>query len=294
VELTENEALIPDAPHQHLKEQTFDARGVVINYAVGPSSGPPLLLLHGITERWQTFLPLMPHLAQTWQLYALDLRGHGQSGRVKNSYRVSDYAQDLILFLESEVSQPAVILGHSVGAWVAIYVAANKPKQVRAIILVDPPLHLQHTPLQDIPGGPYQAFAKILELIRSNPSWQAIEKGLAMYFPEGNSEARRARARVLSQLDPGALAMWLENQHMAGLDADALLQRIECPALLLQGNPQLGAALFDKDVTHALTLLRRGVSMCVPEGGHMLHQSHPETVLNCIEQFFSEQKYGQY
>jgi pimeloyl-ACP methyl ester carboxylesterase len=294
VELTENEALIPDAPHQHLKEQTFDAHGVVINYALGPSSGPPLLLLHGITERWQTFLPLMSHLAKTWQLYALDLRGHGQSGRVKNSYRVSDYAQDFILFLESKVSQPAVILGHSVGALVAIYVAANKPKQVRAIILVDPPLHLQHTPLKDVPSGPYQTFAKILELIRSNQSWQAIEKGLAMYFPEGNSEARRARAKVLSQLDPGALAISLENHHMVGFDTDALLQRIECPALLLQGNPELGAALFDKDVTHALTLLRHGVLMRISEGAHMLHQSHPEAVLNCIEQFFSEQNYGQH
>jgi pimeloyl-ACP methyl ester carboxylesterase len=228
----------------------------------------------------------MLHLAKRWQLYALDLRGHGQSGRVKNWYRVSDYAQDILRFLESKISQPVVILGHSLGALVAVDVAAYKPKQVSAIILIDPPLHLQHTPLKDIPGGPYDDFTKILELIRSNVSWPAIEKGLARYFPEGNSEARRARAKVLSQLDPDALALSLENQHMVGFDTDALLQQIECPTLLLQGNPGFGAALFDADADHALALLRRGVLMRIPEGAHMLHHSHPEAVSNCIERFF--------
>jgi pimeloyl-ACP methyl ester carboxylesterase len=64
-----------------LTEQTFDANGVLINYTLGPASGPPLLLLHGITERWQTFLPLIPHLTSEWQVDALDLRGHGQSDK---------------------------------------------------------------------------------------------------------------------------------------------------------------------------------------------------------------------
>jgi pimeloyl-ACP methyl ester carboxylesterase len=87
----------------------------------------------------------MLHLAKKWQLYALDLRGHGQSGRVKNCYRVSDYAQDVIRFLESKISQPAVILGHSVGALVAVDVAAHKSKQVSAIIgLEAEPAHPSH------------------------------------------------------------------------------------------------------------------------------------------------------
>jgi pimeloyl-ACP methyl ester carboxylesterase len=288
MKLTENEDFAQDIPHKSLEEQTFEMNGVFINCALGPSSGPPLVLLHGITERWQTFLPLMPSLSTKWQLYALDLRGHGRSGCVKNSYRVIDYAQDIIRFLESKMGQPTVILGHSLGALVAIYVAANKPKLVRAIILIDPPLHLRHTPLKNIPSGPYDTFTQILEIIRSSHSWQAIEKGLVKHFPEGNSEAYRARARVLSQLDPDALAMLLENHHMTGFETDALLPQIECPTLLLQGNPELGAALFENDVDHALALLRWGTLMRIPAGAHMLHQSHPEAVLNCIKRFFSE------
>jgi len=107
-----------------LAEQTFDANGVSINYTVGPALGPPLLLLHEITERWQTFLPLIPHFTR-WQVCVLDLRGHGQSGRVKNSYKIIDYAQDIVCFLEAQINRPAIILGHSLGALISIYIAAN-------------------------------------------------------------------------------------------------------------------------------------------------------------------------
>ena len=137
-----------------LTEQFFDANGVYIHYAVGKNSSHPLVLLHGITERWQTFLLLISYLSNQWQIYALDLRGHGESGRVANRYRISDYAQDVICFIESQINQPMVILGHSIGAFIAIYIATNRPELIKAIVLVDPPLHLQHTSLKDIPNGP--------------------------------------------------------------------------------------------------------------------------------------------
>ena len=65
-----------------LKEQPFDTGRVTINYAEGPASGPPLVLLHGIISRWQYFLPIIPNLSIRWHIYALDFRGHGKSGRV--------------------------------------------------------------------------------------------------------------------------------------------------------------------------------------------------------------------
>lgn len=269
-----------------LTEQTFDANGVSINYALGPASGSPLLLLHGITERWQTFLPLITHLTSKWQVYALDLRGHGQSGRVENSYRVIDYAQDIMCFLEKQIEQSAVILGHSVGALVAMYTAAHRPKQIKALLLVEPPLHLQHTPLKDIPNGPYETFQQIVEIIRVNQSRQAIQQALVKHFPEGDLESQRARAEVLSQLDPAALAITLENHHLDRIDLDVLSLQIECPTLLIQGNPERGAALLDRDVDQALGLLRHGIHKDITEGGHMLHHSHPEAVANALNDFY--------
>ncbi len=57
-----------------LVERTFDAGNVSINYADGPAAGPPLLMLHGVTSRWQNFLNFMPVFTQRWHVYAADLR----------------------------------------------------------------------------------------------------------------------------------------------------------------------------------------------------------------------------
>ncbi|HEX9115445.1 MAG TPA: alpha/beta hydrolase, partial [Anaerolineae bacterium] len=89
-----------------LTERSFDAGEVVLNYAEGPATGPALVLLHGGSARWQYFLPLIPDLARQWQVYAVDLRGHGESGRVPGRYALRHYASDICAFLAG-VSGPA-------------------------------------------------------------------------------------------------------------------------------------------------------------------------------------------
>lgn len=64
-------------------EHTFDAGAVSINYvAEGREDGRPMVFLHGVTNRWQTWLHAMTAFAAEWRVYALDFRGHGRSGRV--------------------------------------------------------------------------------------------------------------------------------------------------------------------------------------------------------------------
>jgi pimeloyl-ACP methyl ester carboxylesterase len=90
---------------------------------------------------------------------------------------------------------------------------------------------------------------------------------------------------MLSELDPQALMLWLEGRSLRGVDLDAVLREIECPTLLLQGDPQRGAALFDEDAERALALLRRGSRVQIPEASHMLHHSHPEAVASALNGF---------
>jgi pimeloyl-ACP methyl ester carboxylesterase len=61
-----------------LVEKLFDTGEVKLNYAEGPENGPPLVLLHGWTDRWHDFLPIIPTLILRWKIYALDFRGHGK------------------------------------------------------------------------------------------------------------------------------------------------------------------------------------------------------------------------
>src|SRR5688500_8755990 len=112
---------------------------LALHVAGGPPAGDPLFLLHGVSRSSRDFAPLFPALVARWQVYAIDQRGHGQSGRATR-YLVRDYADDLIEILETRAEfRPAVIYGHSLGALVALSVAARCPDDVRAIILEDPP-----------------------------------------------------------------------------------------------------------------------------------------------------------
>src|SRR5437762_2833035 len=96
-----------------LVERTFDAGGVSINYAEEPGAGPPLVMLHGVTSRWQNFLNVMPMFTQRWHVVAADLRGHGRSGRVPGHYGLMEYAADVIALLRGLDAGPAVLVGHS-------------------------------------------------------------------------------------------------------------------------------------------------------------------------------------
>lgn len=123
-------------------EQCFTTPVVTLNYAVGEASGSPLVLLHGVSARWQCALPILPELSQQWQVYAPDLRGHGRSGRVPGSYRLTDYTADIVAFLQQVVKHPAVLFGHSLGGQIALLVAARYPELVRGLIIGDAPFDL--------------------------------------------------------------------------------------------------------------------------------------------------------
>ncbi|NIV35570.1 MAG: alpha/beta fold hydrolase, partial [Anaerolineae bacterium] len=126
-----------------LTEKTVQVGEVTVNFAEGPPSGPPLVLLHGGGDRWQYLLPIIPSLALRWHLFALDLRGHGKSGRVPGAYRPEHYAADVVAWMDRHLAEPAILFGHSLGGWAALMAAAQRAEKVRALILGDPPLNIE-------------------------------------------------------------------------------------------------------------------------------------------------------
>src|SRR5262245_3194828 len=197
-----------------LKERRFHSGEVELNLAVGPASGPPLLLLHGVTRRWQDFVPLLPGLMTRWQVYALDFRGHGLSGRCPGRYLTADHARDTAALLH-DLHEPAVLYGHSLGALAAVAVAAAAPASVRAIILEDLPgprllARLSETPFHAL-------FSGIREVARRGGPVEAMARDLAeLPIPTGagppvrlgdlrDGTALRFTARCLRELDPELL-----------------------------------------------------------------------------------------
>jgi len=287
----------PDRDHHHgLEEKSFHAGEVTLNYAEGEDNGPPLVLLHGLGRRWQVFLPLIPSLSMRWHIYALDLRGHGKSGRVPRGYRGTQYSEDVIRFLRERLNEPAVLFGHSLGGMAAMWVAAHESDLARAIILGDnliSGLDFQESYYPMLFGG-------LRDLASRGGTLEEIAHGLAeikLKLPgldelirigdlPGNDQAYLMWwARCVKQVDPDTYAMSLDGTSLEGWNGEALLRAIKCPTLLLQASPQLGGLMSDADVQLALKLLAHPVHVSFPTLGHALYIQQPEPVLRAVTNF---------
>lgn len=127
-----------------MREYLYRLTEVNLNYAEGPKNGHPLLLLHGGSSCWQSFEIIIPDLIKKWQVYAVDLRGHGKSSQVApNVFTLQHHTQDIVSFIQHCIKEPAIIFGHSFGGQIGIMTAAHYPKWVRALIVGDSPLSLE-------------------------------------------------------------------------------------------------------------------------------------------------------
>jgi pimeloyl-ACP methyl ester carboxylesterase len=272
-------------------EKTFDTGAVTINYGECPASGPPLVLLHGAGGRWLSFTTVLPQLVEEWHVYALDHRGHGPSGRVPGAYRILDYAQDAVALVQNLAPEPACLWGQSLGANVSIAVAALAPESIRAVVLEEPGLELEDL-------SPAESFLRQMRaLIGSGRSGDELLPDLAdvtMEVPGIPDPVRlgdvrgedylRLTAECLSQLEPEVLDFVLAGRLTEGWDLEALLRRVSCPALLLQGEAALGG-LEDQVAQRAVDLLMRGRRVKIQDAGHNVHQTQPEAALQAATQF---------
>lgn len=260
------------------QEAKFHTGKVLLNYAEGPTTGFPLVMLHGGSGRWQLYSGMLAELAEHYHVFAPDLRGHGKSGWVPAGYTIRDYVEDIGVFLRM-VSGPAVLMGHSLGGIIAVATAKAYPELVRALIVGDAPLDAA-------------TWGKLMRDGRSKlAAWQALSGGkypvaeiesTLLDAPEGNSTIRELfdedspiihdLAERLYLHDPEMLEMLMEDYEnvSAGYDMQTVLPAIICPVLLVQADPSAGGALTDEEVQQALPLLANPTVLRFSGMDHML------------------------
>ena len=275
-----------------LQEHTFDTGTVSINYAEGPPSGPPLVLLHGGDGSWRSFLTVIPKLVSNWHIYAPDFRGHGRSGRAPGAYRWINYVQDTAAFLRHHFSEPVVLWGSSFGGTIAAGVAAQAPDTVRALVLEDAWLDFRTSQDQrqflldrrDLVASIHSLDEMITTLTNEPVSLpghdEPVRRGVL-----GDDAEIRLEAETLMQLDPEVYTFGWDGRLAEGYDMDAVLEKVACPALLLQADPALGGLVDDELAAHAMTLLSQGTLVSIPEAQHTILESQPEAAMQAINRF---------
>ena len=115
---------------------TVNVNATTLHYVRG-GSGPAVILLHGFPQDWSVFRRIMPRLARTFTVVAVDLRGIGGSTQAANAYDAATLGEDIhLLVLHLGLEKPYVA-GHDNGGMVAYALARLHPQGIRGVMILD-------------------------------------------------------------------------------------------------------------------------------------------------------------
>jgi pimeloyl-ACP methyl ester carboxylesterase len=241
----------------------------------GPRGGPALLLLHGITDTWRSFEPVLPWLPPDWHVVSMTQRGHGGSSAAA-SYRTRDFAADAAALIAELDLAPALVVGHSMGAVNALRLAIDHPAAVRGVVA----------------AGGFASFSDkpdLVDFIRSQmlTLGEQVPRALAESFQRDTVAGPVAPGLLETMIDEclrtpaatwrGAFAALLED------DFSSELQRVEVPVLLPWGDadafaPQSDQVRLQRELSRATRAVYAGV-------GHALHWEQPRRFADDLKRF---------
>jgi non-heme chloroperoxidase len=257
---------------------TLDAaelrNGLRLPYAEqGDPDGTPVVLLHGITDSWRAFEPILPHLPESVHAYAVTARGHGDATRA-GSYGLADMVEDVAQFMDAVGLESAIVAGHSMGSIVATRFAIDHPERTAGLVIM----------------GGCTTFARP-ELDEMITDLAAMSDPLDLDYLRGFQESTLARPispeyldLVVSESAKLSAATFRDVWHDTVLtDFAADLGRIAAPTLLVWGErdrlvpPRHASAWLDALPDTRVEL--------VPRAGHVPMVERPEELSRLLREF---------
>ena len=243
-------------------------------------SGPSVALVHGFGGAASNWTLMAPALAQRCRVLVPELPGHGGSSPLPAPVETLDpYADRLVAVLDD----PAVLVGHSLGAVVALRAAARHPDAVRGLVLAG---------CAGIGSGTRQAERALTLVALVKPGKRLSRRRRAV---AGNPVLKRVVFGFAGAADPRALEPLAAEGFLAGSGlytdtrtaGDALvrtdprveLERVRCPALVVHGARDLQVPLRDAfQYARLLDAPLRVIADC----GHLLNGERPRAVVDAI------------
>ena len=205
-------------------------------------SGPPLLLLHGNGEDGTYFVHQVAEFSRDFTVYAIDTRGHGHSPRGTAPFTISQFADDLLAFMDRHGMEQANLLGFSDGGNIALTFALRHPDRVSRLILnganLDPrgvkplvqlPIVLGYHVASLFKNPQARAHAELLGLMVNEPHIAPVElETLTMpvlVIAGTRDMIRESHTRLIAASIPGARLALIPGDHVIANKEPAAFNR---------------------------------------------------------------------
>lgn len=258
------------------------SNGVRINYYRTGGDKPPVILIHGLGEYGLGWGRLPVFLEPTYDVVAVDLRGHGMSDKPASGYGAQDLSADIFWLIKSLNLVQPVIIGHSMGATVAAEFARTNPKLTRGIILVDPPWRLEK--IADVEKR--QAAQEFQEWLRLNK-----EKPLADLMAECRLRNPNWEEHEIMQWAKGIQlvshhsAEWYIAGHTPWQEIAA---NLAVRGLVLYGDNELGGIATSEVGEFLLRTWKKCEVVYLPGAGHYIHRDQYFKFRDIVRRFLRQ------
>ena len=255
---------------------------------VSQGDGAPIVLIHGLAASLHDWDELIPVLTQNrYASYALDLLGHGDSPKPKSRAYQKDWLLDHFdhWIRSLQLTEPAIVIGHSLGGYVALEYARRAAFWTRGLILVNP--FYTRSQLHFLLRNTY-GHSNISGLIASRtPEWMfriiVDVTSVALGHSAGGIHSLPQTVRAQTALDYTRTAPGVYNLPNVVEDLTPHLPHIDIPTLVAWGDRDqtLAPSSFPKLVKS----LPRAKGKPVHGAAHVPHQSHTEEFNQMVLEF---------
>lgn len=251
--------------------------GVRLRYAEqGNADGLPVILLHGYGDSSASYSRVMPLMDAKYRIFALDQRGHGESDRPASGYQFADFAADVVAFMDALNLKKAVIVGHSMGSFVAQQVAVGAPERVEKLVLIGSAPTVRNEVVLGLQKDVNALKDPVsLDFIREFQYGTVYRKPPDEFMNRIIAESRKLPARVWREVMTGMLAA----------DSKSQLGKIKTPTLILWGDKE---SIFQRQEQNELAAAIPNSVFKVYTGvGHCPNWENPEQVVKDLEEFIA-------
>ncbi len=254
-----------------------------------PAGGPPVLLLHGITDdAMASWSRVAGALCDRYDLIMPDQRGHGKSDKPAGGYRFEDFAADAAGLVDALGLNRPIVIGQSLGGMIAAAFAALYPEKTRAAVLVDPAWFEGDGTPEERESMAQENYHNVVQMQsmtrdalieharREEPLWS--EEDLVIW-PDGQLQVSSEAVKQIILSYRGAA--WRE-----------YLLKIQCPILLItvekNGQPGMVTPEMAQEARSLNPLVRE---VHITGSGHCVPRDAFEPCIQAIQDFLSAYRY---
>lgn len=222
--------------------------GVGINMAIWEGTGKPIVCVHGITANCRSWDVLASALTPKHRMLAMDLRGRGRSDKPPSGYSLAHHIQDIMCLMDDLGMEQAVLMGHSLGAFISLVFAAQHPDRTDRIILVDGGGKLSSDQLNKVFAAIKPALDRLeqvfpsadayIEAMKSAPYIHPWSPAIESYY---RYELEEVNGGVKTNIDP--VHIQEEAANIRKVEPDQFYTKVSSKVLILRATD----GLFSQD-----------------------------------------------